>query len=97
METSATIEVTAGKNGEYVAVFDGQVLELFGQSEGSARYRAPHVIFKRETPSKDGSQSVRVYTANGDGWQFMTFGPESLEQGERLLAALVATGAQQVT
>lgn len=63
---SEAIEITAGKNGEYIAVFDGQVLELFGQSEGSARYRASHVIFKREKPSKDGSASVRVYTANGD-------------------------------
>lgn len=94
---SETIEITAGKNGEYIAVFDGQVLELFGQSRGSARYRASHVIFARERSAKDGSTSVRVYTASGEGWQSMAFGPENQADGERLIAALLAAGAKEVT
>ena len=91
------IEIAAGTHGEYLTVFDGRVLELFGQSGGSARYRASQLIFKREKPGKDGSIIVRCYTAHGEGWQFMTFGPDSRDQGERLLAALLVAGAQQVT
>jgi hypothetical protein len=90
------IEARMGGDGVLVGEFDGRVFELFGGTEGSKRWLASQLVIKRLKDDKDGSTNFRLLTATGGGTPTeIWFPPEFVNDGNTLIQALYAAGAQE--
>jgi hypothetical protein len=91
-----TIQARLGNNGALLADFDGRVLEIFGAVSGSTRWLASQLVIKRLKDSKDGGTNFRLLTGLGGGMPHeLAFPPEYTAEGDQLIQALYAAGAQE--